>query len=296
MFKKSDCVLEAKEILSKKNISDIDNSIRFIMEKVSEKKFDIIKTLSDEEHKEFIKLIKLRHKHVPLDKIMEFTNFYNIKIPFNKNVLTPRQETELLADRIIKDIKLIYKQINLKNEFQPISVLDLCTGSGCIGLAIANSTNAIVTMSDKSRRVIKIAKENARLNNIERTNMSLPPVEPNFVVSDLFDKIDYKFDIIVCNPPYIKTHDLKKLEIEVRDFDPKLALDGGKDGLKFYRKVINDAHKYLNENGRLYLEIGINQCEDIVKMLEKNFDNIEVMKDYAKIDRFIIAKKRENNA
>ena len=121
-------------------------------------------------------------------------------------------------------------------------------------------------------------------------------MNPNFVVSDLFEGLEYKFDIIVCNPPYIKSQDLQMLEIEVRDFDPILALDGGKDGLDFYRRVISDAPKYLNDGGRIYFEVGVGQSERVAKLLNKDFDDIEIKKDYAQIDRFIIAKKRDKHA
>ena len=131
-----------------------------------------------------------------------------------------------------------------------------------------------------------------------RDDNNLPFINPNFIVSDLFSKIPCVFDIIVCNPPYIKTEDLNKLEIEVRDFDPILALDGGKDGLDFYRKIIKSAPEYLdtkNGLGTIYFEIGVGQSEPIVKMLSKHFEDIEVIKDYSGIDRFIIAKKVEEN-
>jgi release factor glutamine methyltransferase len=137
-------------------------------------------------------------------------------------------------------------------------------------------------------------KNTSGTNNKIRIAEKRSPINPNFVLSDLFDNIECKFDIIVCNPPYIKTEDLNSLEIEVRDFDPILALDGGKDGLDFYRKIIKLAPEYLScENGlgKIYFEIGVGQSQAIVKLLEKNFEDIEVIKDYSGIDRFIIAKK-----
>ena len=109
----------------------------------------------------------------------------------------------------------------------------------------------------------------------------------------MFKNIEYSFDIIVCNPPYVRTQDLNKLEIEVRDFDPMLALDGGKDGLDFYKTIAKEAQKYLNTSGTLYLEIGIGQAEKIVKMLKNHFDDVQVKQDLTGIDRIIIAKKRD---
>lgn len=255
-----------------------------------------VSEINDKEYKVFDNLVKSRCKHVPMDCLLGFTEFYNITIPFNKSILTPRQETEFLVDRVVLDIKNLLKQTDLKQPLKPISVLDLCTGSGCVGIAIANATGVNVTMSDISTGAIKVAKSNNALNNKIREQNYLPAINPNFVESDMFKNIRWKFDIIVCNPPYICSSDLGKLEIEVRDFDPTLALDGGKDGLDFYKIIAKEAYKYLNDFGTLYLEIGINQSKNVVKLLDKHFDNIKVIKDLAGIDRYIIAKKREHNA
>lgn len=234
-----------------------------------------VEFLTNKQAKVFNKKIKARSKHCPLDKIIGYTDFLSVRIPFDKNTLSPRQETEILTEKIIKDIKS--KKLN---------VLDLCSGSGCIGIAIAKATSATVTLSDISKKANKAAKSNAELNGVNVT----------ILLSDLFENIPNKFDIIVSNPPYIKRRDLEVLEIEVRDFDPRLALDGGEDGLDFYRDIISKAPEYLNNGGKLYLEIGIEQSKEVVKMLKKDFDDVVVEKDYNGIDRYIIAKKREKNA
>jgi len=298
MIKKLDSLNIAKQLLNEYNIPDWQQSAEYILAValgVDHSNLFKIDQLTDKEHKKYLKLINLRCKHVPLDKIIGYREFYGLKIPYNRNVLTPRNETELLADRLIEDIKGIIK----KNKYpSPLSLLDLCTGSGCLGLAVAHNTNVNVTLSDISKKAIKIAKSNNKYNNLMREDKNLPFINPNFIVSDLFEKIPCVFDIIVCNPPYIKTEDLNKLEIEVRDFDPILALDGGKDGLDFYRQIIKFAPEYLdtkNGLGKIYLEIGVGQREPIVKMLSKHFEDIEVVKDYSGIDRFIIAKKVEEN-
>ena len=231
--------------------------------------------LTKKQAKKFRRAVKSRCKHSPLDKIIGYTDFLDIRIPFDKNTLSPRQETEILTEKIIKDIKT-----------KKLAVLDLCSGSGCIGIAIAKATAASVTLSDISKKANKVAAKNAELNGVDVT----------ILLSDLFDNIPNKFDIIVSNPPYIKRRDLEVLEIEVRDFDPRLALDGGEDGLDFYRDIIAKAPEYLNNGGKLYLEIGIEQSKEVVKMLERDFENIVVEKDYNGIDRYIIAKKREKNA
>lgn len=230
--------------------------------------------LSKKEERLYNRAINQRAKHVPLDKIIGYTDFMDVRIPFSKSVLTPRQETEIMVDDIIRTHKGTMP-----------TVLDLCSGSGCIGLSVAKALDTQVVLADISKKAIAQSKKNAKLNGINVTILH----------SDLFDNIPTKFDIIISNPPYIKRKDLECLEIEVRDFDPRISLDGGESGLDFYKKIINDAPKYLNKNGTLYLEIGIDQSADIVEMLKKDFENVVVKKDFAGIDRYIIAKKREND-
>lgn len=256
--------------------------------KVSHEDMYKVENINKSEYKKYIKLIGFRCKHIPLDKIMGFTEFFGLNFAYNRNTLTPRVETELLAERIVNDINKLTK----KKSFTP-KVLDMCAGSGCLGLAIASKSDSLVTMSDVSKKAIKDAKNNYKCNSQFIDN------NVEFVLSDLFDNITDKYDIIVCNPPYIKSEDLSKLEIEVRDFDPVLALDGGKDGLDFYRKIIKVLPEYLdnsNNLGIVYFEIGVGQSDAIVKLLSKEFEEIQVIKDYSKIDRFIIAKKRDKDA
>lgn len=283
---KEEVVLEGSNTLKECGIPDYRISSEYILCRVLKTKHDelsSVRDISKGNYKKYLKLIKLRCKHIPLDKIMGYTEFYDLNFPYNKNTLTPRVETELLAERIIKDIKKSSKDIK---------VLDMCTGSGCLGLSIASKTDASVTLSDISKKAIKSAKNNAKLNHLIDNDIT-------YIVSDLFDNITDKYDIIVCNPPYIKSEDLSKLEIEVRDFDPILALDGGKDGLDFYRKIIKVLPEYLdltNKIGKIYFEIGFDQSDAIVKLLSKEFEEIEVIKDYSGINRFIIAKKRDKDA
>ena len=209
----------------------------------------------------------------PLAYIIGNVEFYGRTFMVNSNVLIPRPETELLVESVIKEINS-----NKKN----VKVLDLCTGSGAIGITIALETNAKVSCSDISDKAIVQASINA--SNLNASTL--------IIQSDLFDNINDKFDIIVSNPPYIKTNDLIGLDREVRDFEPMLALDGGETGLDFYKKIINLAPEYLNKNGKLFFEIGIGQAKDIVDLMKKNFDEICVIKDYNKIDRVIYGKLR----
>jgi len=209
----------------------------------------------------------------PLAYIIGDAEFYGRNFVVNENVLIPRPETELLVDKLVQDINKSKAKLN---------VLDLCTGSGAIGITIALETNTNVLCSDISEGAIKVAERN---NNNLNANIKL-------IQSDLFAEIFEKFDIIVSNPPYIKSEDVLSLDKEVRDFEPHLALDGGDSGLDFYKKIISEAPNYLKPNGKLYFEIGIGQSEDVKELMKNDFENIEVIKDYNKIDRVIIGKLR----
>lgn len=295
-MKKSDLICQAQEILVANNVPNADDCCRRLLAfalGIDEVKLLSKENIDDAQVEKYLDIIRERARHTPMEKIIGYKDFYDIRIPFNKNVLTPRYETEFLVDRVVIDIRNLYSQVRVNSKFSGVSLLDLCTGSGCVGIAIANATGANVTLSDVDKTALAIAESNNDLNNERRREAGLPPILPNFVCSDMFENIKWKYDFIVCNPPYVCSQDLHKLEIEVRDFDPAIALDGGKDGLKFYRTIASNGYKYLNDGGRLYLEIGINQSAKIVKLLEKHFENIEVIKDLAGIDRFIIAKKRE---
>jgi release factor glutamine methyltransferase len=225
--------------------------------------------LTSKEYSILNKAIKKRLKGVPLQLIIGYTDFLGVEIIETKHTLKPRKETELMVEKIIE------------NEKKDMAVLDLCAGSGCIGLALKKAGFEEVTLSDISKHAIKMCIKNARLNHL--------PV--SVVRSDMFKSILGKFDMIVSNPPYIRTDDINTLSREVKKFDPRIALDGGVDGLSFYKTIANEAPKFLSDNGILYLEIGQNQETAVTKLLERNFKNIIVIKDYNDINRIIRAEK-----
>ena len=195
------------------------------------------------------------------------TDFYGYRIKTDERALIPRPETELLVENALKCID------------ETKTVLDLCTGSGAIAVAVSKETGACVYASDISIDALKLAKENEEINN----------AKIKFVLSDMFETFDSeKFDVIISNPPYIKSEDIKGLQKEIRDFEPISALDGGEDGLHFYRIIAKDAPKFLNKGGILFLECGIGQAEEIKQML-KDFSQIDIIKDYENIDRIIKA-------
>ncbi len=204
----------------------------------------------------------------PLWYILGDTEFYGCKIKVDERVLIPRPETELLTEQVLRTAE------------QGNKVLDLCTGSGCIAIALAKEgkdKELTVTASDVSADALALAQENAKANG----------VDVKFIVSDLLDGVRGKFDIIVCNPPYVKSGDMQGLQREVR-FEPKAALDGGEDGLDFYRRLAKDAPRHLVKGGMLFMECGEGQAQEIVKLFKK-FDYTMVSRDYNDVERFVRA-------
>ena len=203
----------------------------------------------------------------PLWYCLGDTDFYGYTIKVDERVLIPRPETELLVEKALKDIN------------SESLVLDLCTGSGAIAIAVNKKSNALVCAVDISDGALVLAKENAELNN----------ANIEFIKSDLFENLSgKKFNIIISNPPYIKSEDIKNLQLEVKNFEPLLALDGGEDGFDFYRKIAEQAKDYLLPNGVLILECGIGQAQQIKDML-KDFSLVEIIKDYENIERIVRA-------
>ena len=229
--------------------------------------------ISIENKKKIENAVQKRIKGEPITKIFGHANFYGYDFKVNKDVLSPRMETEILVENV------------LKFATDKMNILDLCTGSGVIAISIAKNVKANVFGVDISEKALVVANENAQLNN----------VKVNFKLSNLFDnlKTSKKFDIIVSNPPYIPTKDIEKLDVEVKDYDPKLALDGGDDGLDFYRRIVKECPKHLSKNGMLFLEIGYGEKHEILELLKQDFENVKVIKDYNKIDRVVIAKLKD---
>ena len=220
---------------------------------------------------EFFRKIDLLCIEEPIQYIIGKQEFMGLEFNVNKSVLIPQPDTEILVEKVIEIIK---------RENKEISVLDLCTGSGAIGISIKKLTdNTTVTASDISLRALRVARENAE--KLE--------VDVKFIESDLFENINSKFDIIVSNPPYIKSEIIEKLPEEVKK-EPIIALDGGVDGLEFYKNIINNCENYLNEKGFLCLEIGYDQKEDLEKLIEATgkFENIEILRDFGGNYRVII--------
>lgn len=218
----------------------------------------------------YLSRIEKRKMHIPLQYIINKQNFYGLDFYVDESVLIPRYDTENIVDRIVKDCE----------ENKCLSVLDLCTGSGCIAVCLKKNGFEKVYAADISDKALAVAKHNANLNNADII----------FLQSDLYEKFpkEIRFDIIVSNPPYISTDKIVELETQVKDFEPKLALDGGKDGLDFYKKILKLSKYYINKSGRLYLEIGYDQAKEVVDLAKKEgYYNIQIIKDLSGRDRGI---------
>lgn len=219
-----------------------------------------------------------RIRRVPLQYLMGSCEFMGYPFFVDERVLIPRQDTECLVEKAVELIR-----DSQRNGKEAPQVLDLCTGSGCIGISIKKlCPKAVVTLSDVSEGALEVAARNA--DALE--------AEVSLIQSDLFEKIRGKYDYIISNPPYIPTKVIEGLMPEVRDYEPHLALDGTADGLFFYRKIVQEAEKYLKEGGVLLFEIGQEQGADLTEIMEKQgFAQIKIWKDLAGLDRVVMGRR-----
>ena len=268
-----------KNTLNKNEVQDSSIISRILAEYILNfNRQEIIANLDKEVKEEqrvryYLALIEII-QGMPIQYITNKQEFMKLDFYVDENVLIPQPDTEILVEKAIEEAKKI----------ENVEILDMCTGSGCIGISIAkNIENAKVTLVDISENVIEIAKKNALRNKVES--------QLTFIQSNMFEKVEKKFDIIVSNPPYIKTDVIPKLDKQVQN-EPHIALDGGKDGLKFYKIIIEEAKKYLKENGKLILEIGYEQKEEVENLIKQSrqYKKIEVIKDLSQNDRVIIGK------
>ena len=266
------------EILNRAGIAEAKLDARLLLEYACQTDHSVLfahpeREISEKEYDNYIGLIERRVKREPVAYILGNWDFMGLNFKVNSNVLIPEQDTEVLVEEAMR-----YTEDGFK-------VLDLCTGSGCIALSLLNYTNDTrAVCTDISGEALDVAKENAEsLRLSDRVT---------FVKTDLFPGEDMgKFDIIVSNPPYIATKVIDTLAPEVKDYEPRLALDGSEDGLLFYRRIVDSVHKYLFSSGYLFLEIGYDQGKALTDMLKENgrFHDIEVIRDYAGNDRVVRA-------
>lgn len=226
----------------------------------------------EEQYRRYQDVIHRRKKHVPLQYITGVQDFMGLNFKVSEKVLIPRQDTEVLVEEVMKHLH------------DGMSVLDMCTGSGCILLSLLHYSNDCAgTGADISNEALKIARENAEA-------LQLKPV---LLQSNLFGQIEGSFDVIVSNPPYIESAVMETLMPEVRDNEPWIALDGGADGLYFYNKIIEESKKFLNGGGHLFFEIGCNQAEAVSKkMILEGYQDVTVKKDFSGLDRVVYGRKQ----
>lgn len=267
------------ERLKENNIDDYNLKSKLLICALINKSKEYL-IIHDKEELAEEKILKIKSnldkiiKGYPIQYITGKQEFMGLDFLVNENVLIPQPDTEILAEEVI----------NISKKIEKPKILDLCTGSGAIAVAVkkhAKNTNIIA--SDISSKALEVAKVNAKNNN----------VEIQFIQSDLFNNIDNKFDIIVSNPPYIRTEVINELSLEVQN-EPHIALNGGQEGLDFYRNIVNNAYKYLDRDGYLALEIGYDQKQDVVKIIESSHSYKEIYskKDLAGNDRIVICKRR----
>lgn len=234
------------------------------------KKKDMV---SEQDINNCLTIAEKRRQHVPLQYILGTQEFMGLNFKVTPDVLIPRQDTEGLVEEVLKYVK------------PGMKVLDMCTGSGCIAVSIAKyAENVQVSAADISVKALEIARENAVAND----------VQVNFIESDMFQQITQKYDMIISNPPYIKSQVVTTLMPEVRDYEPHLALDGKEDGLYFYRKLAKEAGKFLTPGGMLCLEIGYDQGVDVAQLLqEQGFQQVRVEQDLCGLDRNVYGNMPE---
>lgn len=275
-------VLWGTEVLKEHNIADAEYDSYALLENIMSINRTYYLThsigvLDDNIKKQYCDAIKLRSEHIPLQHITGKTCFYGYNYNVNEHVLIPRFDTEILVEQVLK--------VTDNNS----NVIDMCTGSGCIILTLSNEKHIKAGIGvDISQAALKVAESNKKLYNIS---------DVTFLQSDIFKNVNTdifnggKADVIVSNPPYIRTQDIESLSEEVRIHDPYLALDGFEDGLHFYRNITKECGKYLKRGGWLMYEIGYDQAEDVTDILHENgFDKIKVVKDLAGLDRVVVGQ------
>lgn len=223
--------------------------------------------VSEAEEEQYRKALEQRAVHVPLQHLLGYQDFMGLRFQVNEYVLIPRQDTEILVEEAMRYLH------------DGMRILDLCTGSGCILLSLLHYSNDCEGVGvDISQEALQVAVQNAELLGIRA----------DFLKSDLYEKVTGKFDLLVSNPPYIERAIIPTLMEEVREHDPYIALDGGEDGLDFYRRIIGGAQDYLKRGGQILMEIGSGQAKAVSELLrEAGFKEIDVCRDFAGLDRVV---------
>ena len=236
--------------------------------------------VAPEAEEKYLNWIRQRAEHIPLQQLTGEQDFMGLTFTVNEHVLIPRQDTEILVEEVLKELH------------DGMRILDMCTGSGCILLSLLHYSNDCEGLGvDLSAEALKVAGRNAlKVLTPEKAEHA------HFLQSDLFEKVEGKFEIIVSNPPYIASAEVEKLMPEVRDHEPRMALDGTEDGLYFYRRIIEEAGRHLVSSGMLFFEIGYDQGQAVSELMRaQGYREVQVVQDYAGLDRVVLGTYCERN-
>ena len=278
---------EELERLRQADIPEADSDIRLFAMDVAGCTYStlILRMAEDATEEQAQKLhayVTERMTHKPCQYILGTQEFMGMEFATAPEVLIPRPETELLVEQACERLKKLIEKKRKQTGDRELRVLDMCCGSGCIGISVAKLVPAVaVDLADISDAAITLTKKNR-----ERLQADCTVIQ-----TDLFAQIEEKYDMIISNPPYIRTDEIPKLMAEVRDFEPHLALDGKEDEFYFYDKIIREAREYLHEDGYVLFESGQDQLDAVRGFLVENgYVDIEGMKDYAGLDRIVTAR------
>lgn len=286
-----DIVLSGIQELKSAGIGEYELDARLLFEEAFEVDRSFLILNADAEntnadgYEKYKDYIEKRSKRVPLQHILGYQDFMGLRFFVDGRVLIPRQDTEILVEEALKELH------------DGMSVLDICTGSGCILISLLNYSNDCSGIGvDISEDALEVAKTNA---NMLLTSQTQKDSDISFMKADVLSELptelmEPKFDLVVSNPPYIESDVIEELEPEVKDYDPMLALDGGKDGLVFYRRLSEVLDKTLKKGGWFFFEIGYNQAEAVKELFSDEYTDIEVIKDYAGLDRVIKGRRKIN--
>ena len=236
--------------------------------------------VAPEAEEKYLNWIRQRAEHIPLQQLTGEQGFMGLTFSVNEHVLIPRQDTEILVEEVLKELH------------DGMRILDMCTGSGCILLSLLHYSNDCEGLGvDLSAEALEVAGRNVlKVLTPEKAEHA------HFLQSDLFEKVEGKFEIIVSNPPYIASAEVEKLMPEVRDHEPRMALDGTEDGLYFYRRIIEEAGKHLVSSGMLFFEIGYDQGQAVSELMRtEGYCEVQVVQDYAGLDRVVLGTYCERN-
>lgn len=267
---------QGKQVLTEAQIAEATLDARLLLEAVCHtSRHDLLvhgdKEVAKEQAESYLQSIEKRAKRIPLQQITGQQEFMGLTFAVTEDVLIPRQDTEVLVEEVMRYLH------------DGMHILDMCTGSGCILISLLHYSNACTGVgADISHKALQVARTNAESILGEKAK------QLTLIQSDVFEKVEGQFDLIVSNPPYIESRVIETLMPEVKEHEPLIALDGSEDGLKFYRQIVSEGRRFLKRGGMLFFEIGYNQAQEVSRLMrEAGFLEVQVVKDFAGNDRVV---------